>query len=184
MSTAYDSWMLNLLVHHLTSRLLKVKVEPCYSLIIIVVGLGIIIMFFISLWLLTQLILMLCFLFFCLLVMAFLLSSFVALLSLYLVCLFNSPLGCRVSKYTNENWFQLWLRFLLLVNIAFEIISPTFLNYEQFRRRGISVSLVSIVRARGLELGFDSHENQGFSFPPYRPDSPGAHPISVLVPRN
>ena len=119
-----------------------------------------------------------------LLVLAFLLSSFVSLLSLYLDCLFNWPLGCQVSKYTNENWFQLWLLFLLLVNIAFEIISPTFLSYKQFRRRDISVSLVSTLGARGLELGFDSHEEQGFSFPPYRSDSPGAHPISVLVPRN
>lgn len=122
--------------------------------------------------------------FLCLLVLVFLLSSFVALLSLYLVCLFNWPLGCRVSKYTNENWFQLWLLFLLLVNIAFEIISPTFLNYKQFRRGDITVSLVSILGARGLELGFDSHEKQSFSFPPYHSDSPGAHPISVLVPRN
>jgi hypothetical protein len=119
-----------------------------------------------------------------LLVLAFFLSSFVTLLSLYLVCLFYWPLDCRVSKYTNENWFQLWLLFLLLVNIAFEIVSPTFLNYKQFRRRDISISLVSILGARRLELGFDSHEKQGFSFPPYRSDSPRAHPISVLVLRN
>jgi hypothetical protein len=121
------------------------------------------------------------------LLFAFLLSSFVALLFLYLSWLFNWPLGCQVSTYTNEhglNWFQLWLLFLLLLNIAFEVITPTFHNYKQFRRRDISVSLVSILGARGIELGLDSREEQGFSFPPHRSDSSGAYPISVLVSRN
>jgi hypothetical protein len=48
----------------------------------------------------------------------------------------------------------------------------------------MSVSLVSILEARGLELGLDSREAQVFSFPPHRSDSSGAHPISVLVSRN
>jgi hypothetical protein len=149
-------------------------------------GLGIYftIMFFISLFLLTQLILMLCFILF-----GFSSWLFSCLhLSHFCPCTWsvslNDHYAVESASIQMKIYFSYDYSFFLLVNIAFEIISSTFLNYNQCRRRAISVSLVSILGARGLELGFDSHEKQGFSFPPYRSDSPGAHPISVLGPRN
>ena len=73
-------------MHHV-----NVNVEPCYSLIILVVGLGIYfkIMFFYFTLTFNAINFNALFPFLYLLVFAFLLYSFVSLLSLYLGCLFN-----------------------------------------------------------------------------------------------